>query len=153
MLLSDFIEQSRIVLDIPDTGKEEIIRTLVKKIASGNKKLNEQQAVKAVYERENLGSTGIGEGIAIPHAKFDFIEDPLVAIGVSKDGVNFEAIDNLPVHIVILILGPSDEDHHDKYLELMKHTTRLLKQDVLRQKIADVPKTADVKDIIRTYET
>lgn len=153
MLLSDFIDQSRIVLDIPDNGKEEIIRALVKKIASGNKKLNEQQAVKAVYDRENLGSTGIGEGIAIPHAKFDFIEDPIVAVGVSKDGLNFEAIDNLPVHIVILILGPSEDDHHSKYLELMKHTTRLLKQDVLRREIAEATRAADVKGIIRKYES
>ena len=152
MALSDYIETELILLDLQSANRDEVIEELVDTLVSQRKEINRQQILKAVIEREQLGSTGIGEGIALPHGKFSFVERPTLVFGRSLPGIRFEAIDSHPVHLVFLVLGSTKKEHQQIYLDLMKDTARLLKQEVLRKALLSADKPSRVKELIQKYE-
>jgi len=107
--------------------REEAIHALV-----GVLNVDQKVVFDAVMQRERVISTGIGIGIAIPHAKIASIEDFSVVIGIVKhDGIEWDAIDNLPVKLILLICGP--DDRHREYLQLLSELTKKIKQEDVRQ--------------------
>jgi nitrogen PTS system EIIA component len=88
---------------------------------------------KALKEREDIMSTGIGLGMAIPHAKIKNVSKLSFAIGISKKGIEFDSIDDKPVHLIVLVAA--GEDQHKDYLKLLSHIMAVLKDDKIRNKI------------------
>jgi len=87
-------------------------------------------AMAVIMEREKLGSTGIGHGIAIPHGRLPDLETPITALVRHADGIDFDAIDGQPVHIVVVLLAPKDEDR--SHLELLAGLARALQKESVR---------------------
>ncbi|HOY65460.1 MAG TPA: fructose PTS transporter subunit IIA [Candidatus Ozemobacteraceae bacterium] len=150
MQLADVLHEKMVFLDFKANGKDEAIDAFVKAIA-GAGAVDEPAALKsALLEREKLGTTGVGGGIAIPHARCGAIKDLSVAFFRSADGINFGAIDGKPVNLVFLLLAPVASG--GPYLKLLAKISRLLRGDEFRQALMDASGAPAVLDIIREHE-
>jgi Kef-type K+ transport system membrane component KefB/mannitol/fructose-specific phosphotransferase system IIA component (Ntr-type) len=128
--LLSLIEPDSIILDLKGNTKEEIIRELIDMLFDQKKLLNRELVLADVLERESIMSTSMGYGIVIPHAKTDGVKDTVVAVGIKKDGVNFDAVDSQPSHIFILEVSPRKEGPHLQFLSALG---ALLRDESIRQ--------------------
>lgn len=125
MKLTDFISPEQILLELTTTAKGEVLEELVRPLVQRAKLKNPQEAIKILLEREALSSTGIGQGVAIPHARLEGIEDITMVLGLSTPGINFNAQDGKKTHIFFLILAPPSAS--SLYLQVLARVSRLLK--------------------------
>lgn len=132
MKIMDFLNPLAINADLQGTDKKEVIVELVDLlIKSGDIKTKEKErVVKVLLEREALGSTGIGQGIGIPHGKFSGVRRLVGACGISHKGVEFESLDGEKVYIFFLLIAP--EDSAGPHLKALARVSRLLKDKYFR---------------------
>jgi len=109
MNLASLLEPSVIKTPLEGAFKDEVIAELVELLVRAGKVMDRQGVLDALYEREAKGSTGIGGGVAIPHARCPEITDAVLAVGIAPDGVEFDAVDDQPVRLVFLLLGAPDK--------------------------------------------
>ena len=144
MNLLDIVVKNAITTDIQASGREgalqEILDMLVDAgtVATGHK----DEFFKAIIKREKRGSTGFGHGVAVPHIKHEAIEQMAVAIGVSKEGLEFNALDGKPVHTIFLLLSP--EDRPNDHLEAMESIFGNLSQETFRRFMVQAESPEDV---------
>ena len=129
--ISNYLKNENIQF-IKSIKKKEALKELFE-IINIDPKLKDKNLFKEFLKREKIMSTGIGAGIAIPHIKHPMIEDFVIAIGISKKGVKYDAIDNTPVHIIIMVAAPAHK--HSEYLKLLARIVLVLKNNDLRKKI------------------
>jgi PTS system nitrogen regulatory IIA component len=115
------------ILWLEARSKSECLRTLVDCISRSVGLESPDDIYHAIWEREKLLSTGIGFGLAIPHAKLKQIKDFVVGLGIHKTGVDFDSLDEKPVHILVMILGP--ESQQEDYLKVLARVTAFLKDN------------------------
>jgi len=129
MKFADFILNDAVRAEIKATDKQGVIREMVQSIldAGGVKREDYEGIVKAIVKREELGSTGIGRGIAVPHTKHPSVKRPVGCVAVSGDGIDFDSLDCETVQLFFLLISPPDcpGDH----LRALEHITRQLKDD------------------------
>lgn len=105
---------------------------------------------KAILEREKIVSTGIGMGVAIPHAKLPSIKSFFINIAVQKDkGIDWDAIDKAPVRLIFMIGGP--EDRQDEYLQILSHLTVIIKDENLRKKLINSDSPSEVINLLSSF--
>jgi len=107
-----------------------------------------QDLVRSLKEREEIMSTGIGFGIAIPHAKIETVSEMAFAIGISRKGINFDSMDGRPVHLVILVAA--GEKQHKEYLRLLSNIMAVLKKDSVKDTIINSDSAGDIVKILAT---
>ena len=129
MNMKDALKEACVIADLKGGTKKEVLTELATALKQGGVISNVEAAVAVILEREKLGSTGIGEGIAIPHGKMKGIDRILCAFGRSKEGVDFDAIDKKPVHIFFLLLAP--EDSAGLHIQMLSRISRILKRPVI----------------------
>lgn len=144
MKIMDFLNPKAISANLVATDKEGIIGELVDLLLKAKEIKNRDEMVKALLEREALGSTGISQGIAIPHAKSDSVRELVAAFGLSRKGVSFDALDGEPVYIFFLLVAPLDSA--GPHLKALARISRLLKDKFFRQALRN---TGDEKEILR----
>ena len=123
---ADRLLKEYILLDLKSETKEDAIRELAECLRGDANLLDFDRFVKDVFKREQSSSTGIGKGVAIPHARTDTVQDFIVAIGRKSPGIEFGAVDDKPVEILILMGTPLAKVN--MYLKLLAHLTNLLKR-------------------------
>ena len=130
MRLCDIISEKAVLTDLAATDKDGVIRELVDVLVKSGSvtETARKKVVAALMAREELGSTGIGQGIAVPHAKHESVEGLVGAFGRSKAGIEFDALDGEPVHLVFLLL--SNRNASGSHLEALAHISRILRDDV-----------------------
>lgn len=133
MKIVDLLGKESIELNGHPATKEETIDSMVKLMAAGGNITDVDVYRKGVYKREEEGTTGIGEGIAIPHAKTDAVKAPGLAAMVVKDGVDYDALDGELVHLIFLIAAPNTEDN--VHLEVLSRLSMLLMDDSFRENL------------------
>lgn len=133
MKIMDFLSAEAISANLQSTDKKELIKELVGLLikSGGIKDKDKEKVVKVLLEREALGSTGIGQGIGIPHGKFGGVKRLVGACGISRQGVDFESLDGEPVYIFFLLLAP--EDSAGPHLKALARVSRLLKDKYFRE--------------------
>ena len=146
--MRDKLSKSSIKLDLTATTKEAVLRELVDTIHGQCPEIERQKLLEVISERERIGSTGIGGGVAIPHGKLKQLQQVVLAFGRSKKGIGFDAIDNRPVHIFIMILAP--ESMAENYLKTLAQVSRLLKQS---SAYAQFMKAKSPEDVLAVFET
>ena len=146
MKLVDIIHPELICTDLTSSGKTDVLSELGTLLANKIQTVDANEITKILVERERLATTGIGEGVAIPHGKTEGIETIYAAVGISRTGVPFDAIDNDPVHIFIALLAPlsSSGDH----LRALARISRLLKDPDIRGQLMGVRETEELFDIL-----
>ncbi|MGI9497446.1 MAG: PTS sugar transporter subunit IIA [Mariniblastus sp.] len=152
MKFSDFVRTEAIRAELTSSDKEGVVRELVASLVeSGQLGGDDQEAiVQAVLKREELGSTGIGRGIAVPHTKHPSVTQPVGTCGVSATGVDFQSLDGEQVHLFFMLISPPDQpSDHLKALEYVsKHLQdetfcRFLKQSRTSEDIQQILEEAD----------
>jgi len=143
----DFLKLSAIRIDLTGTTKRAVVEELVELLAQDGKVKDAKATVDVLMEREKLGSTGIGQGIAIPHAKTDQTAEVVAAFGLSKRGAQFGALDGEPAYIFFLLVAPPDAA--SLHLKALARISRLLKDKFFRQALRDVKDPNEVIKIIK----
>ena len=133
MKLVDLLRKESINLNGEVRSKKETIDQMVDLMAAGGNIADVDIYREGVYKREEEGTTGIGEGIAIPHAKTDAVKAPGLAAMVVKEGVDYDSLDGEPVHLIFLIAAPNTEDN--VHLEVLSRLSMLLMDDGFRENL------------------
>jgi PTS system nitrogen regulatory IIA component len=130
MRMSDFVVREAIIPKLAATTKEGAIREMIESLrASGHIKGGEpENIIKAILKREQLGSTGIGRGVAIPHTKHDSVDHLIGTVAVSNDGVPFDSLDGEPVFVFVLLISP--QDRPGEHLRALENVSRNLRDDM-----------------------
>ena len=150
MKISEFLSKDAIKIGMESTAKENALKELVDVLAEVKDIGDKGAIVKSLIDRENLGSTGIGQGIAIPHGKTDRVKELVAVLGISKKGVNFEALDGEVVYIFFLLVAPKETA--GPHLKALAQISRLLR-DAYFCELMRRCKTADeVYELIRREE-
>lgn len=148
MKLMDFLIPDAIEPNLKSTNKVDAIKELVMMLKKTGAINDAELIAKGVLEREELGSTGIGQGIAIPHGKFDTVENLVAAFGRSEKGIDFGFIDKQPVRLIFLLVAPSNSAGPN--LMALARISRLLKNQNFRMELL---KAKDKAEILRIFES
>lgn len=150
MKLVDILEPGRIVHRLASTTKDAVLRELVQRglvLPEANTELgvaDEEQIVRVLEERERLGSTGIKDGLAIPHGKLERLDQIVACLGLSPQGIDFGALDGQPSRIFIVLLAP--ESAGGKHLKALARISRVFSDSSLHQRLLDA---VDVEGVWR----
>lgn len=149
MKLDDFVLPEAIVPQLAATDRDGVIRELIDAlVATGTcTKALGDGLVEQIIEREKHGSTGFGKGVAVPHVKHDKIKKMAAAIGISQNGVDFNALDKAPVYSVVLLLSPKDQP--DQHLQAMENIFSHLQNDTFRRFLRQAVTMEEVQEVIR----
>ena len=147
MKIVDFLSASAVVIDLAATNKKGALEELASLLAKEGKITDAKFVVDILLEREKLGSTGIGQGIAIPHAKTDKATGLTAAFGLSRRGIAFDSLDGELVHIFFLLVAPPDAA--GAHLKALARISRLLKDKFIRQALREIKDVNEVIKIIR----
>ena len=150
MKLSKFTEESLINFNLKGKTKNEIITELVDLAAKSKLVKDRDELYQAVIEREKLVTTGVGYGVAFPHAKTKAVKGILIAFGRSSAGVDFEAMDKKPVHLFFLIAAP--EDAIGAHLNVMARLSYIMKAEKVREKLMQTQSPKELLEIIDSVE-
>jgi nitrogen PTS system EIIA component len=152
MRLSEFFPKDSILPELTATRKEEAIREMVRQLGANDTLSKAQTAVveKAILRREELGSTGIGKGVAVPHAKVAGVKGVIGVFGRSTRGVEFDALDGQPVHLIFALV--SSPDTVEPHLEALRKVTAMLKDDDFRAFLRRAKDKAELTDLLREAE-
>ena len=144
--LSRLLAKDRIAwLESPT--KEDALRALVDLIAKSAGLTRPEDIYQAILERERLLSTGIGLNLAIPHAKLPGVKDFVVGLGIHRKGLAFESLDDKPVNLLVMIIGPNF--HQEEYLKVLSRVTAFLKEN--REKILSLAAPEEVYALTMDY--
>jgi len=153
MRIMEFLGKEAISVDLKSKNKEGVIEELTDLLVA-SKKLdseNKQKVVKALLDREGLGSTGIGQGIAIPHAKSDGVKEVVAVFGKSNEGVEFDALDGKPVYLFFLLVAPTEAS--SLHIKALAKISRFLKHKYFRSVLRKVSSVDEVIKVISEEDT
>jgi PTS system nitrogen regulatory IIA component len=142
MRLSDILEEKNVIPDLKAKDKRGVLEELVDTIVRNDPSLDKSSLVKVLLERERLGSTGIGDGVAIPHGKFHGIKTPIVSFGRSLKGLDFETMDGEPAFLFFLLVAP--ENSASIHLKALAKIAKILKSSSFREALIKVPTTEEL---------
>jgi fructose-specific phosphotransferase system IIA component len=133
MKITDFLHEQAANCELKAETKDAVIRELVGLLVRSGaiKDKDVQKLIRILLDREALGSTGIGQGVAIPHGKSDSVTQLVGAVGVSRHGMNFDSLDGEPTHIFFLLIAP--QDSAGPHLKALARISRLLKEKHFRE--------------------
>lgn len=146
MKLSRFCNETLVKFDLSATTKDEAIDELVELVALSNMVTDKDQLLTDIKERENLVTTGVGYGVAFPHAKTKSVKGIVIAFGRSEQGIDFDAMDHRPVKLFFLIAAP--EDAIGAHLNVMARLSYLMKSEENRNKLFESASPGDVLALI-----
>lgn len=151
MLLSELLSADRIKVPLDSRSKDDILRELVSLVVDGRPDGDADAILSAVREREQVLSTGIGGGVAIPHGKTPHVDQLVLAAGVSQAPVEFDALDGQPVQLFFLLVGP--ESAAGAHVKALSRISRLLRRDQLRQELVSADSAGAFLRMIQSSET
>ncbi|MDR2426696.1 MAG: PTS sugar transporter subunit IIA [Endomicrobium sp.] len=151
MKIMDFLSSDSINVELKATDKKSAIVELVEMLKATKKVKKTDEIIEVVLEREKLGSTGIGQGVAIPHGKTDVLQEQVGALGISHKGIEFNSLDGEPVHIIFLLVGPVEVA--GQHLKALSRISRLFKDKFLRQAIRDAKAKEEIIKIIQQEDS
>lgn len=133
MKVSDFLKKEAIAVPLKSRTKNDVFHELINLLHSRGVLADKELALKAVYDREEIMSTGIGHGIAIPHGKAKSVKEIAAASGIYAPGIDYSALDGQPVYLVVMLVGP--EDGAAQHVKALARISRLLQHESARQKL------------------
>jgi len=137
MQIADYLRKELVLPDLAASAKTEALAELIEPLRELFPELDLQKAHKVLLEREQLGTTGIGDGVAIPHGKLVELDRIILVVGRSRQGVRFDALDSKPCSIFFLVLAP--EQAAGMHLRILAHISRLLKDQDFRHSFLTSP--------------
>ncbi len=131
MKVTELLKREFVIEELVSRTKRDVLRELADAVLQGREGYEPEETVNILQEREKLGSTGIGDGIAIPHGKLAIIDEMAISFGRSTEGIDFNAMDGRPVHLFFLLLAP--ENAAGQHLKMLAKISRMLKDESFRK--------------------
>ncbi|HHM24309.1 MAG TPA: PTS sugar transporter subunit IIA [Bacteroidetes bacterium] len=150
MKLADLLSEEVVKIPLENTEKEKVIEELVDVLVGSGKVHDKEAVLKAVMEREKVMSTGVGDGVAIPHGKAEGVEDVVAAFGVAREDIDFESIDEKPVRLVFLLVAPPNAT--GPHLKALSRVSRLLNKKEFREQLLKAKSPKEVLELIQEEE-
>ena len=150
MLLSELLTASRVRVPLRSQTKDDLLRELVELATAGRDDVDVDAVLESVHQREQVLSTGIGGGVAIPHGKTALAEQLIMAAGVCARPVEFDALDGEPVELLFLLIGP--ESAAGAHVKALSRISRLLRRESLRGQLRDAASAEEFLRIVRESE-
>jgi nitrogen PTS system EIIA component len=146
MKITEVLYKEAILVDLKANDKKGVLEELSKPI-SQIVGINQQELVRVLMDREQLGSTGIGGGIGIPHGKLKNLDNLILGFGLSRKGIDFDSMDKRPSHIFFLLVTP--ENSTGLHLKVLARISRLLKNDDFKEKLFQI---SDAEELLNEIE-
>lgn len=150
MKLKDILTDDLVIIPLKSRKKKEIIEEMVDHLHNNNKISNRDKILKAILDRENVMSTGVGDHVAIPHGKAEGVKDIVASLGITESDVDFHSIDNKPVRLIFLLVGPPDKT--GPHLKALSRISRLMHREEFRSKLLNSRTPVEVMDVIQEEE-
>ena len=150
MKLSDLLHKDFIIAELKSTAKEDVINELIDLFNNDNRVIDIKKVRDAVLDREKIMSTGVGKGFAIPHGKTSAVNEILAAFGKAENPIDYQALDNQPVHLVFLLVGK--DNMVSTHIKLLSRISRMMNKDDFREKLLKVNSKREIIDIFREEE-
>ncbi len=150
MKLSKFCDEKLVIFDLKATTKDDVIEELVDVASTSPLVKDRDELLRDIIHRENMVTTGIGYGVAFPHAKTKATKGIVIAFGRSQQGIDFDAMDKKPVHVFFLIAAP--EDAIGAHLNVMARLSYIMKSEENRQKLMNVNSPGELLTILDSVE-
>ena len=150
VLLSELLSTARVKVPLESMTKDSLLRELVEALALDDCVNDPDEVLRAVQERESILSTGIGNGVAIPHGKSGAIGELALVAGVKREGIDFEALDGQPVQLFFLLVGP--ESAAGQHVKALSRISRLLRRDTFRMRLTEASTPEEFYAIIEEAE-
>ncbi len=146
MKINEILTLETILAEVKENNKENSIKELAEFLCQNHAIADKSELVRVLLEREKLGSTGIGENVAIPHAKMKGLNKIIAAFGISKNGVEFDSLDQKPVNFIFVLLAP--ENATGIHLKALARISRLLKNQEFKSNLLKASNREDIYNII-----
>ena len=150
MNLTDLKEKNSIIAELKGENKFQIIEELIDSLDNAEILNSRSVALKDVLDREQYLSTGLENGVAIPHGKTDSVSELAIAFGISRTGTDFESLDGKPAHLIFLVLSPKDTS--GPHIQFLAKISRNLKQKEFRDRLFAAQKVDDIQAIFDSFE-
>ena len=150
MRIRDILKDSAIIVGLKSDTKKAVLEEMVSVLHEQGTLTDKQKMLEVLLARESLGSTGIGQGIAIPHGKSSVAKELTVACGISKTGVDFDALDDDKVYVIFLLVAP--EDQASQHLKSLARVSALLKDKYFRKALINAEGPEDVIKVLDQEE-
>lgn len=150
MRLTDILSENRIKIPLTNTEKEKVIEEMVEVIADSVTLENKAEILKAVLDREAVMSTGVGDEVAIPHGKTESLNEIIAALGITKDPIDFNSLDDKPVRLVWLLIGPQDKT--GPHLKALSRISRLMHKKEFRERLIQTMAPEEAIEVINSEE-
>jgi PTS system nitrogen regulatory IIA component len=151
MKLSEILEENNIIPELKAREKKGVLEELADVVYNNDPSIDKGALVKVLVERERLGSTGIGDGVAIPHGKLSGVTNPIVSFGRSKEGLGFDSMDGQPTYLFFLLVAP--ENSSGVHLQVLARIAKILKRSSFRKKLMEASTQKELyQTIIQTDE-
>ena len=143
MQLGQFLDKKHVILDIESTERLDCLEEMLEGVATDGYLRNKIKALDELIEREQLATTAIGGGMAIPHVFTDEARRPLLIMARSKEGVAFESLDGKPVNVIFVAMAPREDK--DLFINILYHLVRFLK---VKENFQDIMEARDVDGVL-----
>ena len=150
MKLIDILSDDHVIIPLRSHEKQAILEEMVDHLYNKKKIGNRDKILKAILDREKVMSTGVGDHVAIPHGKADGVKDIVASLGITDSDVDFHSIDNKPVRLIFLLVGPPDKT--GPHLKALSRISRLMHREGFRSKLLESKTAKEVMKIIREEE-
>lgn len=149
MRLCELLSEKNVFLNLKAKNKNEVLKEMVSFLAKDNE-INEEEVLKGIIARENVMSTGLGGGVAIPHTKTESTKNVMVLFARVKDGIDFKSIDNEPVYLIFMVIVPADATVSQ--IKILARISRLLKHNYIREKLKALKTKKEILSFIAQEE-
>jgi PTS system nitrogen regulatory IIA component len=150
MKIHELLKEDRILLDLEQSDKKHVLEEFVRALKMKRVISEDKVILEELLKREKLGSTGLENGIAVPHALIEGLEGPVLALAIVREGIDFEAVDQMPTYIILLLLG--NKEKPGLQLKVLAHICRLVKETQFVEKAKAAGSSQDVRLILKEEE-
>ncbi len=150
MKISDILTEDLVVCGLQGKTKDDIIDAMIDLVATSPKVLDKEKVRKAIFERERIMSTGVGNGFAIPHGKTDAVSDIVAAFAVTAEAIDYQSLDEKPVRLVFLLVGK--DNLVGPHIKLLSRISRLMNKEDFRKRLLGQQTSRDIIEMFRQEE-
>ncbi|HTX18493.1 MAG TPA: PTS sugar transporter subunit IIA [Bacteroidota bacterium] len=150
MKISDILDESLVKTDLPGKTKDEVLSQMVDLVSTSKKVIDKEKVKEAIFDREKIMSTGVGNGFAIPHGKTEAVSDIVAAFAITAEPIDYQSLDEQPVRLVFLLVGK--DSMVGPHIKLLSRISRLMNKEEFRKKLLTSGSSKEVLEIFRAEE-
>ncbi len=150
MEICKVLSLERIIVGLKNRDKKRVLQEILEVAATSGKIRDKEKLFKSILQREQLQTTGVGLGLAIAHAKSEEVEEIVLSLGISKDGVEYDALDGQPVYIIFLLVASPEKN--TEYLSVLAKISRIFREADFREAVMHAESSAKVMNLLKERE-